>query len=348
MRKEKTVIENRLHQIEERLSDLPPGKLLIETHTSEHDTPFLFEEPASCTDGKGLVEKWAVFPGIVLTHSIYRANHFGFRHAPLESVMQINHCRFGRIGWEMRDGIHIYLGPGDLSLHMMDGCAESSISLPLGYYEGMAILVDLKQLERNPPEILREADICSRPFYHRLRTTERYTAMPANPQIDHIFSELYALPPSLQLPYFKLKVQELLLFLTMLEPKKEKVLDQYRSQQIQIIQAIHRQLTGHLDHRFTIEELSKQYLINTSSLKEIFKSVYGAPVAAYMKEYRIRKAAQLLRETKYTIAEIAEQVGYENQSKFSAAFKEIMQTLPTAYRRQYQNVTQDTFSRQYE
>lgn len=340
--------ENRLLEMEERLSDLPAGKLLIETHTSEHDAPFLWEEPASSTDGKGLVEKWAVFPGIVLIHSIYRANHLDFRHAPLESVMQINHCRVGRIGWEMRDGIHIYLGPGDLSLHMMDSCAESSMSLPLGYYEGIAMLVDLNLLEREPPDILRETDIHSKPFYQRLRTTERYTAMPANPQIDHIFSELYALPPSLQLPYFKLKVQELLLFLSMLEPKKEKILDQYRSQQIQIIQAIHQQLTSHLDRRFTIEELSKQYLINTSSLKAIFKSVYGAPVAAYMKEYRIRKAAQLLRGTRNSIAEIAAQVGYENQSKFSAAFKEIMQTLPTAYRRQYQNVTQDAFARQYE
>ncbi len=55
-----------------------------------------------------------------------------------------------------------------------------------------------------------------------------------------------------------------------------------------------------------------------------------------MKEYRIRKAAQLLRETEDSIAEIAARVGYENQSKFTAAFKELMQTLPTAYRKQFQ------------
>ena len=43
--------------------------------------------------------------------------------------------------------------------------------------------------------------------------------------------------------------------------------------------------------------------------------------------------SQLLRETDLTMAEIARQVGYESQSKFTAAFKEQYGLLPTAYRR---------------
>ncbi len=327
-------LESRLLEIAETLSDVPNGKLRIKKHTSEW-TSFLSEEIASNSDGKGVVEHWDVFPGIVLTHSLYLDSHYGFRHAPLGAVMQINHCRSGRAGWEMHDGIDLYLGPGDLSLHMMDACAESVMDLPLGYYEGIAIMVDLDRLEREPPEVLREAGIDGGHFYHKFCAAGSYTAMPAGPQIDHIFSELYGLPPHLQLPYFKLKVQELLLFLSMLDPEKEKKLDRYLSRQIETIQAVHQQLTERLDRRFTIEELSKQHLINTSSLKAVFKSVYGAPIAAYMKEYRIRKAAQLLRETGDNIAEIAAQVGYENHSKFTAAFKDIMQMLPTAYRKQF-------------
>lgn len=327
--------ENRLFDIEQRLSNVPEGKVLIEKHISEYNTPFLSDELSSTLDGKGMVELWGVFPGVVLAHSMYQAGHYEFRHTPLESVMQINHCRFGRAGWEMRDGINICLGPGDLSLHMTESCAESVMDLPLGYYEGITMLVDLDILEREPPEILREARINGRQFYQKFCAAGGFTAIPANPQIDRIFFGLYALPSHLQLPYFKLKVQELLLFLSMLNPEKGKNLDQDLSRQIRIIQAIHQQLTAHLDRRFTIEELSKQYLINTSSLKAIFKSVYGAPVAAYMREYRIRKAAELLRETRDSVAEIAAQVGYANQSKFTAAFKEIMQTLPTVYRRQH-------------
>lgn len=327
--------EQHLQKVEEKLSAVPEGRLLIKKRTPEHGAPFLSETDVSCPDGKGLIESWSVFPGIVLTHSLYRASRCAFRHAPLGSVMQINHCRFGRAGWELHDGTNIYLGPGDLSLHMMDACAESVMNLPLGCYEGIAAMVDLNVLEQKPPEILREAGINGRQFYKKFYAQGRYTAIPANPRTDHIFSELYTLAPRLQLPYFKLKVQELLLFLSMLEPEKEKKLDQYLSQQVEIIQSVHQQLTEHLDRRFTIEELSKQYLINTSSLKAVFKSVYGSPIAAYMKEYRIRKAAELLCGTGDSIAEIAAQIGYENQSKFTAAFKEIFQMPPTAYRRQH-------------
>ena len=99
---------------------------------------------------------------------------------------------------------------------------------------------------------------------------------------------------------------------------------------------IHKRLTSDLRSRLTIEELSKEYLINTSTLKATFKGVYGQPIATYMKEYRIRQAAVLLRQTQGTVADIANQVGYENQSKFATAFREIMKESPKEYRGQYQ------------
>ena len=61
--------------------------------------------------------------------------------------------------------------------------------------------------------------------------------------------------------------------------------------------------------------------------------MYGLPIASYMKEYRIRQAMKLLRDTDATIAEIAAQVGYETQGKFSKAFKDIADMLPTEYRK---------------
>ncbi len=109
----------------------------------------------------------------------------------------------------------------------------------------------------------------------------------------------------------------------------------HESEQTELIKKIHNQLINNLDKRFTIEELSKIYLINTSSLKSIFKSVYGLPIAAYMKEYRMKYAATLLRESNSSIADIAAAVGYSSQSKFTKAFKDIMQVLPVEYRNRY-------------
>ena len=102
-----------------------------------------------------------------------------------------------------------------------------------------------------------------------------------------------------------------------------------------VIRKIHDRLTEDPGKRYTIDELAREYLINTAALKATFKAVYGMPVASYMKQYRMNEAAKMLRETEQSIADIARSVGYESQSKFSAAFKDIMKTLPTDYRRQY-------------
>ena len=97
---------------------------------------------------------------------------------------------------------------------------------------------------------------------------------------------------------------------------------------------IHKRLISDLQERPTIEELAKEFLINTATLKNTFKGIYGQPIGTYMKEYRIKQAASLLRQTQATIAEIANKVGYENQSKFATAFRDIMMISPAEYRKQ--------------
>lgn len=59
----------------------------------------------------------------------------------------------------------------------------------------------------------------------------------------------------------------------------------------------------------------------------------GKPLAAHMKEHRMKRAAALLRETDLSLAEISAQVGYERQSKLTAAFKSQYGVLPSEYRR---------------
>ncbi len=103
--------------------------------------------------------------------------------------------------------------------------------------------------------------------------------------------------------------------------------------QIETVRAIHEQLIKHMEQRFTIESLSKQFLMNPTTLKTIFKSVYGTSIAAHMKEHRMEQAAKLLRETALSIAEIAGRVGYDSQSRFTAVFKEYSGKLPKDYRR---------------
>lgn len=107
----------------------------------------------------------------------------------------------------------------------------------------------------------------------------------------------------------------------------------FPADQIEIIHDIHDYLSHHLDQRITIESLSHIFPMNPTTIKTVFKSVYGNSIAAHIKEHRMEQAARLLSETDSSIAEVASAVGYGSQSKFSTAFKEVYGCLPTEYRR---------------
>lgn len=344
-------MDKSLCRIIEKLSDVPDGRCLDIRHslniceknsTADKQTAdgqkaaiYMIDDTAVPKNARLRTETYELYPGIELSFHCYLASKFHIRHSHSASVLSVDHCRAGRIGWEMKDGLSLYFGSGDLSFHFTDKCADSEITLPLGYYEGLTVSMDLSILNKKMPELLEDADIDMKELCYKFCGKKETAALPANSRIEHIFSEVYDLPEQMKLPYLKLKCQELLLFLNMTEPAKEKALDPHYSDQVEIIREIHDRMTGHPECRYTIDELAREYLINTATLKNIFKSVYGMPVASYMKQYRITKAACMLRESDLNIAAIARAVGYESQSKFSAAFKDIMKILPTDYRRQY-------------
>lgn len=101
----------------------------------------------------------------------------------------------------------------------------------------------------------------------------------------------------------------------------------------EIVRTVHAYLMEHLSERITIDELSKKFSINTTTLKQAFKKVYGTSIATHMNEHRMKHAAKLLLETDDSIASVSMAVGYESQSKFSAGFKTFYGILPSEYRK---------------
>lgn len=286
-----------------------------------------------CTDGLGLMTIYQVFPGIQLIYNDFEASGCFWDGHFCKNGLEINHCREGREGSRLLSGSCLYLGEGDLSIHTMDNCAPE-MSFPLKHYRGISVVIDLETADREPPGILAESGIRISDFKEKFCAGGSCFVMRAKDEIEHIFSELYSIPDCLQKPYFMLKVQELLLFLSMVDVKQEKQREMYTSPQVEVVKEIHKKLLSDLKERPTIEMLSKEFHINTAALKETFKGIYGQSPGAYMKEYRMKQAAILLRRTKATIAEIAADVGYENQSKFAAAFRDVMKISPVQYRKQ--------------
>jgi AraC-like DNA-binding protein len=325
-------------KVSEPLEDIPMGRLRVDVHPL-HDSvsTSLQEHIRTELNGKGKMEIFQLYPCIELSFFTICGSNPMFHHKALPDRLEINYCHKGRIGWSLTGAGSIYLGPGDYSLHLMECCANSVMNLPLGRYEGITICVDLKKLDDDPPELLSGTGITGQHLRDKFFREEPFVTLPANEQVDAIFKSLYTGPESLRTAHFKLKVLELLLHLESVSLPSDAHLNQYQSEQVETIRAIHDYMMAHLDQRFTIDALSKQYLINTTTLKTVFKAVYGTSIAAHIKEHRMENASTLLKETTDSVAHIAAAVGYENQSKFAAAFKETYGMLPTEYRKR-QNI----------
>ena len=83
----------------------------------------------------------------------------------------------------------------------------------------------------------------------------------------------------------------------------------------------------------TIPDLACMFGVAESSLKRCFKSIAGISIGAFVKSKRMEAAAEMLiSEPTLSIGEVGSAAGYENQSKFSAAFKSVLGVTPQAYR----------------
>ena len=277
----------------------------------------------------------SLYPGIELCYLTFSSDSFSVHHKAMPHIIQINYCKAGQIVWEMKSGNRIYLNPGDFSLHTMKACTDSVLTFPKDIYQGLSIYIDLQEVSGNPPELLNGSTIFETILPKIFRENDAPVFLAGNEQTERIFSAFFNQPEELKLPYQKIKTMELLLYLGKTELISSQRLFEYKTEQIRVVREIHDQLTRHMEQRITIEELSKKYLINPTTLKTAFKSIYGTSIAAHIKEHRMEQAAKILKETDESIAEIARAVGYDSQSKFTAAFKAYFKVLPKEYRKKF-------------
>ncbi|MGI5985940.1 MAG: helix-turn-helix transcriptional regulator [Clostridiales bacterium] len=283
-------------------------------------------------EGEGVASVYPVFPGIEVIVLDYQTSLLNPTIRKQLNVLEINHCLEGRAECRMKDGCLQYIGEGDLFLNTLNNYSDS-IELPLGFYRGLMVLIDLDTAEPVISELFCGISISICELCDRFFADDECFLIHAKDEIRHIFARMYTIPHETRSFYYRLKIQELLLYLHYFDPLEERQSKGYAREQVEMVKMIQKRITGEPKRRFTIEELAKEYCISPTALKSSFKGVYGLPIAAYMKEYRIRQAAVLLRETTMSIADIAAEMGYESQSKFGAAFKETMKITPLEYRK---------------
>jgi AraC-like DNA-binding protein len=105
-----------------------------------------------------------------------------------------------------------------------------------------------------------------------------------------------------------------------------------------IVNKARQYLLEHLCQPPSIKNLARYCNTNSCKLKKDFKRAYHTTIYAYSKEKRLEKSQALLKNTDLSIANIANQIGYANPSKYASAFKVHTGMTPSEYKKIHQQV----------
>jgi len=83
---------------------------------------------------------------------------------------------------------------------------------------------------------------------------------------------------------------------------------------------------------WSADSLAREVSMSRSAFVDRFTALIGMPPIRYLTIWRLRAARRSLRETRKTIAQLAQEVGYGSDEAFSRAFKREFGLSPARWR----------------
>lgn len=83
----------------------------------------------------------------------------------------------------------------------------------------------------------------------------------------------------------------------------------------------------------TVADIARSAAIGESECSRCFRRIIGAAPIQYLKQFRVRKAAEALASSEEAVAEIGARCGFQDASYFAKTFREMEGRTPGEYRR---------------
>ena len=80
------------------------------------------------------------------------------------------------------------------------------------------------------------------------------------------------------------------------------------------------------------QKIAEQLNISNVYLSSLFRKETGKKFSAYLNEYRLNKARELIDEGTHPLSQIYEMVGFTNQQYFSNCFRKQFMMTPSEYK----------------
>lgn len=291
-------------------------------------------------EGKGAMTFFPLFPGLTIAYIFvnsptWAAPNFCEDSSIEKGPLLLNYCVTGRCEIILNNENFVYVKDGEISL--TERFAQKQYVYPRRIYEGMEFFVDTDTLTAESAWIQKEFGIDFHKIIELFCPNGNTYISTVAPEVEEILTKLWGLldiaPP---FSIFQMKVYVLALF-SLLQSLNDIPPSQactfFTETQVEIAKRVEKIITSDLRQHHPAWELAAQFSVSETSLKNYFHGVFGQNISIYLREMRMKKAADLLTTTKLSVATIAEKVGYMNQSKFASVFKKQFDMSPLEYRR---------------
>jgi AraC-like DNA-binding protein len=276
---------------------------------------------------------YRIYPGIELLLTDFQDKYtWAGQWEEKKEVYQISYCHNGVYQAELSKNKFSYASPGNVLL--LNSCKKSLGSqMTTDTLQGFHIMVYPDLIENTTiNDWKQQFDLDFRWLIKHMREIDRVKVYPCGAGMLHVAEELYELLYNHELGIVRLKLLEFFHLIRKEDFKIENAHRVFSKDQIEKTKTIRTMIEMDLSKHYTIKELCFNCDISTTILKECFKEIYQYPPYEYLRNARMNKAAEYLKNTSRSILDIGRLLGYENPSNFSRTFKEVYGMLPKEYR----------------
>ena len=287
-----------------------------------------------------------VFPGLTLS-----LNRIHCYMLPTENTTSIsfeeppftvNYAISGNCEVERTDGSITAVRGGEFAVSQVNPTIRKQQAFPGNLYEGIELFIDVPVLFQKSPWLMEHFGIneetIRKHYYGKdgvmICTISAVLSAFLRSMANEMLSEDYCITT------LRLQVVHLLYDLCTEEyPESHHMY--LTDAQTTIARETEARISKDLSATITARELAAHYGISDTSLKNYFRILYGVSMSEYTRQLRMKRAAALLSESKKSVGQISEEVGYTNQSKFASVFRKEFGVTPLEYRRKQHTATSE-------
>lgn len=155
-------------------------------------------------------------------------------------------------------------------------------------------------------------------------------AVEAGAKIEEILGLRYGFITELA----RLKDQEelCLWIVKVLEKMTDQIYQTRNAKNYQRLKKVMDFIDAHYNEPLTVERIAREVYLSSSRLSHIVKDELGMTLIDYLSRVRVDKAKMLLKNEEFPIAQIAQEVGFSDQSYFTKVFKKVEKCTPKIFR----------------